>query len=147
MKHLAKTLIAALVVFAGNFAMASSPSADGSHDHNKLCPIFFKTSNVCATVEFTKGPVDGDESQFLVKFFDHKSAHGEHVMVDPADLKIDLWMYMGNHGGHGSAPVKFVKQDTGTYFVSEVYFVMAGRWNVRFFANGEQSDLIVDVKP
>lgn len=163
MKLFAQLLFALSLAFTANsFACGNGSHGGGDHsggnhgqhgggshqdEHQKLCPIYFKTADVCAQVEFTKGPFDGTESQFLVKFFDHKSAHGEHVMVDPQNLKIDLWMYMGNHGGHGSAPVKVVKQDQGVYYVSEVYFVMPGRWNVRFFVNGEQSDLLVDVKP
>lgn len=147
MKLFAGKLLTTLVILGSAVAAFAMPSTEPAHDHQKLCPIYFKTSDLCATVEFTKGPVDGDESQFIVRIFDHKSAHGDHVMVDPQNLKIDLWMYMGNHGGHGSAPVKIVKQDVGTYFVSEAYFIMPGRWNVRFFLDNEQSDLIVDVNP
>lgn len=141
----ALSLLTLVLFSSGSFA--NEGLGEGPHQHEKLCPLFFKAANVCAQVEFTKGPYDGAESQFLVQFFDHKSAHGEHVMVDPTDLKIDLWMFMGDHGGHGSAPVKVVKQATGVYYVSEVYFVMPGRWTVRFFANGEQANLTVDVNP
>lgn len=153
MKSLLQITLSALFILTASIAGAHGEHGDhgdgggGHHDHNKLCPVYFALADVCAEVEFTKGPFDGDESQFLVRFFDHKSAHGEHVMVDPQNLKIDLWMNMGNHGGHGSAPVKIVKQAQGVYFVSEAYFVMSGRWSVRFFVDGEQADLIVDVKP
>ncbi len=65
-------------------------------------------------------------------------------MVDPQDLKIDLWMSMGGHG-HGSAPVKIVKQNNGVYYVSEAYFVMPGQWQIRITADSEQSSLMVNV--
>ncbi|MEN0057815.1 MAG: FixH family protein [Bdellovibrio sp.] len=149
MKHFIKILFSALLVSTASTVGAHEgghPGSPGS-EHGKLCPVFFSLADVCAKVEFVKGPAQEGESQFLVEFFEHKSAHGEHIPVDPQELKIDLWMYMGNHGGHGSAPVQWQQQSAGVYMVTEAYFVMPGRWNVRFFVNGEQADLIVDVKP
>lgn len=149
MKKMALVVSTIIMTFlAGNsFAQNHENQGPGhSGDHHKLCPIFLPISDVCAQIEFTKGPFNGDESQFIIKFFEHQSAHGEHVMVDPQNLKIDLWMNMGHHG-HGSSPVKIVKQDRGVYYVSEVYFVMPGRWSIRFFGNGEKTELPVDVKP
>lgn len=121
-------------------------SANARAHADAACPVYFKTADLCASVEFTKGPSDSEESQFLVKFYEHASAHSEHTMVDPQNLKVDLWMNMGHHG-HGSGPVKVVKQDQGTYFVSEAYFVMSGRWQIRLFVNGEKGEFNVDVKP
>lgn len=127
-----------------SFQTAFAHGGDSS-EHNKLCPVFLPLADICAQVEFTRGPQSDDEAQFLVKFYQHSSAHGEHVMVDPVELKVDLWMNMGHHG-HGSSPVKVVKQSTGVYFVSEAYFVMPGRWTVRFFTNNEQAEFPVQVK-
>ncbi|WII71624.1 FixH family protein [Bdellovibrio sp. 22V] len=142
------TLISAFLVGASTaYACAEHATEHTQVVHeDSACPIYFKNNQLCAEIEFAKGPFNGEESQFIVKFFDHASAHGEHVMKDPAHLKIDLWMNMGHHG-HGSSPVKIVKQDQGVYFVSEAYFVMAGRWQVRFFVNGEQAQYNVDVEP
>lgn len=139
------TLFAIFALFA-NSAFANS-GEHGSGEHSKLCPLYFQQTDTCAKVDFIKGPFDGEESQFVVHFYEHQSAHGEHTMVTPQQLKIDLWMYMGNHGGHGSAPVSFSEQSTGVYLVSNVYFIMPGRWNVRIFVGNEQKDLIVDILP
>ncbi|WP_413942789.1 FixH family protein [Bdellovibrio sp. HCB-162] len=150
MKTFLQLTLAAFLFLGANSARAFGEHGDhgggGHHDHNTLCPVYFALADVCAEIEFTKGPLSGDESQFLVKFFDHKSAHGEHVMVDPQNIKLDLWMNMGGHG-HGSSPVKIVKQSQGVYFVSEAYFVMSGRWNIRFNVDGEQAEFTIDVQP
>ncbi len=146
MKKLKHFALIAFCALATTNALANS----GEHtpeDHNKLCPIYFQKTDTCAQVEFTQGPFDGEESQFIVHFYEHQSARSEHIMVTPQQLKIDLWMYMGNHGGHGSAPVSFTEQSPGVYLVSNVYFIMPGRWNIRFFVENEQKDLIVDIKP
>lgn len=144
-----KLIHLALITFCA-FVTPNALANSGEHtqeNHNKLCPIYFQKTDTCAQVEFTQGPFDGEESQFIVHFYEHQSAHGEHFMVTPQQLKVDLWMYMGNHGGHGSAPVTFTEQSTGVYLVSNVYFIMPGRWNIRFFVEGEQKDLIIDIKP
>lgn len=140
-----KTVLFLASLFTALSFQSALAHGEDSSEHNKLCPVFFPLANICAQVEFTRGPVSDDEAQFLVKFYDHASAHGEHVMVDPAGLKVDLWMNMGHHG-HGSSPVKVVKQSTGIYFVSEAYFVMPGRWTIRVFSNNEQAEFPVDVK-
>lgn len=148
MKNFFLSLISATVLLSGSGAAAHGGhehhDENGQHQHNKLCPVFFALADVCAQVQFTQGPVSDDESQFTVSFYKHTSAHGEHVMVDPQDVKVDLWMNMGGHG-HGSAPVKIVKQSTGVYFVSEAYFVMPGTWSIRFAVDNEQAEFSVDV--
>jgi len=137
-----KKMLALFFTLGALFAVSSA----GAVERSTACPIPFSQNNLCADIEFAKGPFNGDESQFIVRFFTAGSAAGERNFVDAQNLKVDLWMNMGHHG-HGSSPVKVVHQSTGTYYVSEAYFVMAGRWNIRLFVNGEQSDLLVDVKP
>lgn len=124
------------------FAALSLSALTATAQNSETCPLYFAQSDLCANIEFTKGPFDGLESQFLLKVYGAK----DMVLLDPAELKVDLWMYMGHHGGHGSAPVKVVKQDVGTYYVSEVYFIMPGRWNIRVWVNGEQRDMVLTVK-
>ncbi|MNJ94869.1 hypothetical protein D3C87_125720 [compost metagenome] len=111
----------------------------------ETCDAEFDGLPVCVQVDFTKGPVNRDESQFAVRFLNTEDG----TAVDPQGLKIDLWMQMGRHG-HGTAPVKIERQDAGVYFVSEAYFVMPGQWQVRFFAQDAQgaektTEVIVDV--
>lgn len=141
MKNLIHIALIAVLSLAGGYALAET------QEHSKLCPLYFQQTDTCAKVEFIHGPFDGEESSFVIHFYEHQSAHGEPVMVTPAQMKVDLWMYMGNHGGHGSAPVVVTEQSPGVYLVSNVYFIMPGRWNIRFFVENEQKDLIVDIKP
>lgn len=138
MNTLKKVLILSAVLFA---------SATATAHEGKECPLYFAQSDLCASLEFTQAPNQYDESKFLVKIYQHGSTAESPVMADPTEFKVDLWMEMGNHGGHGTAPVKIVKQDLGIYFVSEAYFVMPGRWLVRVSIDGERRNLNVDVKP
>lgn len=95
----------------------------------------FDSMPICAQVQFTQGPVNRAESQFVVKFFSTETG----AAVDPQNLKVDIWMEMSGHGhGHGSGPVTVTKQDFGVYFVTEVYFVMHGEWQLRFFTQDTQ---------
>lgn len=47
----------------------------------------------------------------------------------PYSLHVYLWM---PSMGHGSAPVKITKINDGEYDVSQVQFIMGGKWDVRF---------------
>lgn len=134
-----KFLMAALALTLG----AAKAQAHESPD----CPMYFAKSDLCGAVEFITPPSETAEASFHFKVYDHASTPDQPVLVDPAELKIDLWMYMGHHGGHGSAPVKITRESQGIYRVTEAYFIMPGRWNMRFWVNGEKRELIVDVKP
>ncbi len=111
------------------------------------CPLRFAQSKLCGSIDFLSLPSDVAEASFILKIYTDTSTATQPVLVDPVELKVDLWMYMGNHGGHGSAPVKINREAQGTYLVTEAHFIMPGRWNMRFWVNGEKSEMIIDVKP
>lgn len=54
---------------------------------------------------------------------------GSFLAEDPyLELAVVLWM---PSMGHGSSPVTIERLDRGTYRVSEVFFTMAGDWEIR----------------
>lgn len=90
------------------------------------------TSKVCASAKFVSTPNSSSEGAFQLNLQtpDNKVAQ---------NVKVDLWMQMGNHG-HGSSPVQLAYLAENTYQVEKAWFVMTGSWQVRIeFQVDEQS--------
>lgn len=90
------------------------------------------TSGTCVSARFVSTPDSKTEGQFDFKIQtpDNKIAQ---------NVKVDLWMQMGNHG-HGSSPVQLTSLSENTYQVQKAWFVMTGSWQVRVeFQVDEQS--------
>lgn len=113
---------------------------------NADCPLYFPENKLCASVEFTQEPQASLESQFVLKVYESTSTATVPVLVEPAQLKVDLWMNMGHHG-HGTSPVTIEKQEVGIFLISEAHFVMPGKWLIRVWINNEKSELTIGVKP
>ena len=112
-----KLLLAAMI---GIFGFMATASAD-EHSEN-VCSSQDQT--VCAHVGFHWGvPTTKAEGKFVF--------HATPASGEISDLKIDLWMDMGNGHGHGSAPVALKKMGKNQYAVSNAYFVMPGAWLIR----------------
>lgn len=79
------------------------------------------------TVDWVTGPVLG-ESKFIIKSWhkDTGTISGPYQDL-PYNLHVYLWM---PSMGHGSADVKLKKIDKGEYEISNVYLIMAGKWNI-----------------
>lgn len=110
-----------LVAFVCVFGLISFAQAE-EHSAN-VCAS--QNQNVCAHLGYHWGlPATSSEGKFVF-----------HAMTpnqsEISDLKIDLWMDMGNGHGHGSAPVALSKMGINKYVVSNAYFVMTGTWLVR----------------
>ncbi|MFV8257882.1 serine protease spb1 [Bdellovibrio bacteriovorus] len=132
-----------------NFMLAAGlmlASVTASAQQSADCPLSFPGSELCATIEFAQAPNQNTDSPFILKVYDQTSTASVPVLVDPAQLKVDLWMNMGHHG-HGTSPVKIEKQEVGTFLISEAYFVMPGKWLIRVWINNEKSEMTVVVKP
>jgi hypothetical protein len=95
-------------------------ATDGDHSED-VCSTL--NPAVCAHLGHMTKVNSTDEVQFVT-----------HVMTPQnkaiSNLKVDLWMQMGNHG-HGSSPVKLTQFATNKFRVTEAYFVMTGQWLVR----------------
>lgn len=130
------------ILTAGLILASITAFAEQSAD----CPLSFPGSELCASVEFVQAPNQNADSPFVLKVYDQTSTAAAPSLVDPAQLKVDLWMNMGHHG-HGTSPVTIEKQEVGTFLISEAYFVMPGKWLIRVWINGEKSEMTVVVKP
>ena len=69
-------------------------------------------------------------SRFIMKTWkkDSGTLSGPYQDLDK-NLHIFLWM---PSMGHGSVPVKIKKIDQGEYEVSDVHFIMGGKWEIKF---------------
>lgn len=89
----------------------------------------FKKVNYQFSIDWIQGPGMG-ESKFILKSWSTETGTNQGPFKDlPQDLNIYLWMPAM---GHGSAPVKIKKLDSGEYEVTNVFFIMAGKWEIHF---------------
>lgn len=89
----------------------------------------FSKSNFSFTVDWSEPPKVG-EAKFLLRLWKTDSGTINGPYVDPKqNLHVFLWM---PSMGHGSSPVKLKKLASGEYEVSNVYFIMGGKWEVKF---------------
>lgn len=70
----------------------------------------------------------GEYGTFLLKIGRPNAGDGTPVPEDPASPP-DVFLWMPDMG-HGSIPVRIERVDVGTYRVSHVLFVMAGKWEI-----------------
>ncbi len=89
----------------------------------------FSKTNFSFIISWQDGPRLG-ASKFLMKTWskDQGSMNGPYQNL-PKTLNVFLWMPAM---GHGSAPVKLTKTGDGEYEISEVQFIMGGKWEVKF---------------
>lgn len=91
--------------------------------------FIFKKSNYHFSIDWTQGPGMG-ESKFILRSWSPETGTNQGPFKDfPHDLHVYLWM---PSMGHGSAPVKIKKLDSGEYEVINVFFIMAGKWDIHF---------------
>lgn len=95
--------------------------AQGDH-----CPLAFKTSNLCAQLDWIIHPSDSSDSSFYLIFFADDDPT-KSIVVPEADLEVELWM---PSMGHGSAPVEITKESSGRFKVTRAYFIMPGDWEI-----------------
>lgn len=89
----------------------------------------FAKTNFSFIISWQEGPRLG-ASKFIMKTWskDLGSMNGPYQNL-PKALNVFLWMPAM---GHGSAPVKLTKTGEGEYEVSEVQFIMGGKWEIKF---------------
>lgn len=91
--------------------------------------VRFSKSGYSFAVKWMEGPALGT-SRFIMRSWktDTGSINGPYTNF-PNTLNVFLWMPAM---GHGSAPVKIKSLGDGEYEVSEVQFIMGGKWEVKF---------------
>lgn len=91
--------------------------------------VSFKKAKFSFALSWQEGPQMG-ASRFLIRAWNQSSGSINGPYQDfPKTLNVFLWMPAM---GHGSAPVKLKRLDDGEYEVSEVQFIMGGKWEIKF---------------
>jgi hypothetical protein len=133
------TLIASITLTSTAHAeMNGAPASPKAGDLSEIV-CSESAPALCAQLLYKTDINSKDEGKFqvLVQGFDGAPLQ---------NFKVDLWMQMGHHG-HGSSPVDIVENANGVYLVTNAWFVMAGKWNVRidFNLNGQAQHLEIPV--
>lgn len=105
--------------------------AQNNQQSASACALSFEKVGLCASISWTQGPQTPQASEFILHFWNKKTANinGPYI-TPPQNLSVVLWM---PSMGHGSAPVKIEKLEDGVFRVSNVYFIMLGDWEIRVF--------------
>jgi hypothetical protein len=94
------------------------------------CPLNFSKLQICAEMKWLVGPLNGEESSFLLKFWDKKTSNlnGPYLEV-PYLIEVDPRMDTETMH-HGTSWVEVLQVDTGVYKATPVYLFMGGEWKL-----------------
>ena len=125
-------IIALTVLLVGcadpKYETVVNAGASGGSEKLGECALKFSGSGLCAQWEWEKPANTTADSALRFKIVRANMLDGTPLAVDQ-NVQVILWM---PEMGHGSAPTKLERVDTGSYRVTEMYFIMPGRWQVRF---------------
>lgn len=118
-----------------NHVRAEDQRASEPAPRPNACPLEFPKAGLCAAISWDVMPTGETEGSFTLRFWSKATG----VAADPAQtVFVKLWMKMDNGHEHGSSPVTTTKKLSspgnpipGQYQANRVFFVMAGRWQIR----------------
>lgn len=111
-----------------NHKMEKNPFTKGTM-FSESEALSFKKANFDFIISWVEGPHMGS-SHFVMKTWNKNLGTMNGPYQDlPNNLFVFLWMPAM---GHGSAPVKLNRINDGEYDVSEVQFIMGGKWEIKF---------------
>jgi hypothetical protein len=114
-----------LKIFLVMSALVLGSAAFAAEDHTHTASVCSaKNAAVCAHLGLPKVL----NSQGEVKFIAHVETPADAAV---SNMKVDLWMDMGNGQGHNGPPVEIKDAGQNHFVVSKAYFVMVGDWLVR----------------
>ncbi len=125
--------------------------ASGGSDHPAIqqskadCSLKWKTG-LCMTWYWQQKPTMKQPGTMIFKTYRLNQIDETPVQTDLAVVpEINLWM---PEMGHGSSLTHTERLDIGTYRTTDVYFVMSGKWEIRFdLKDAEKTveELIVEI--
>lgn len=128
-----KLLVLTLLVACGESPLLNHANekfkAVGSILNQESRVYSFKETKTFFILDWTQGPQLG-ESILQVRAWNEAEGTLNGPYQDfSEEFAVDLWM---PDMGHGSSPVKITKIEQGEYLVNKIYFIMSGKWEVRF---------------
>ncbi|WP_413578283.1 FixH family protein [Bdellovibrio sp. HCB290] len=133
------TLIASITLSFSTYAQVELAPTSPKAGELSAIVCSEKSPAICTQLLYRTDVSSKTEGQFqvLIQGFDGLAI---------TNFKADLWMQMGHHG-HGSSPVDIVENANGVYMVTNAWFVMRGKWDVRldFVVNGQAEHLEIPV--
>lgn len=117
-----------MLLILSSFA-SNAFSVEHSVVYSDSQPLAFKKTDYSFIVSWVEGPKRGG-SKFIMKTWknDLGTMNGPYQDLQK-NLFVFLWM---PSMGHGSVPVKIKKISDGEYEVSDVQFIMGGKWEIKF---------------
>lgn len=111
------------------FLLTSTVWGETHFTRSESQSLKFKKTDYSFIISWVTGPARSG-SKFIMKTWkeDVGTMNGPYQDLSK-NLHVFLWM---PSMGHGSAPVKLKRLDNGEYEVSEIQFIMGGKWEIRF---------------
>lgn len=110
-----------------NLSFAYANPTDTTRSESNV--VTFKKSNYSFVVAWKVAPKKGETSFFMRTWKNDVGTMNGPFQDLEKNLHIFLWMPTM---GHGSAPVKIQKTAEGEYDVTNVQFIMGGKWDIKF---------------
>lgn len=116
----------------------AKPTYVSTHDNGTLgeqnistdCGLEFKNSKLCLTWKWETKPTATTAGSFWFRIYKLDEKDGFPILITPENTPfVQLWM---PSMGHGSAPVTIRELSAGTYQAQNVFFIMAGEWEIHF---------------
>lgn len=114
-------------------AVQSQPQ--GKLEADADCATTFTQSGFCLSWYWENKPTATQPGQLIFKVYRLNEFDKTPVEVDfKTTPEVILWM---SGMGHGSTPTQTTRLDVGTYRTSNVFFIMPGKWDIRFTVKEE----------
>lgn len=142
-KYLSLALLSsALLACAEPKYINSDSKLDGNQNQKSstACNLRFQNADLCLSWTWETYPTETKAGAFIFRTFKLNSLDQFPVLTDALQTpQVLLWM---PSMGHGSTPVTVSRLETGTYRASQVFFIMAGEWEIKFQL--KDSDTVLD---
>lgn len=91
------------------------------------CPLYLKTQDLCLSMRWSKLPTESEVGAFEIRLY--RKEDPTTTISPSSDLHVVLWMPSMNHG---SSPVTTREIFPGVWEARDVFFIMAGPWDIRY---------------
>lgn len=127
--------------------IVSNNNGQSNADSAAACSIKFTTSGNCISWKWEQMPTSSVPGSLSFKIYRQNAFDNSAVLLDPDYMPtVVLWM---PGMGHGSSPTQVQQLDVGTYMANSVFFVMPGKWEIKFqIKNGSAlvDEAVVDIE-